>query len=114
MSSFDLHNDADRFPDPGAWEPERWLNKEDGTFNHRLGKYIVPFSRGTRSCLGMNLAWAEMYLTLGNLFGPQSKMELELFETGIGDVEVAHDFFNPSARLDSKGVRVLVKRKGKH
>jgi hypothetical protein len=33
----------------------------------------------------------------------------ELFQTDLSDVELAHDFFLPSPRLDSKGVRVMVK-----
>ena len=32
-----------------------------------------------------------------------------LYETDTSDVELAHDFFLPSPRLDSKGVRVKVK-----
>lgn len=36
---------------------------------------------------------------------------MKLFETGMADVEVQHDFFNPSARLDSRGVRVLVEKR---
>jgi hypothetical protein len=33
----------------------------------------------------------------------------DLHETDLSDVELAHDFFLPSPRLDSKGVRVKVK-----
>lgn len=35
--------------------------------------------------------------------------EFELYQTDLTDVELAHDFFLPSPKLDSKGVRVLVK-----
>jgi hypothetical protein len=34
----------------------------------------------------------------------------DLYKTDITDVELAHDFFLPSPRMDSKGVRVLVKK----
>jgi len=37
------------------------------------------------------------------------RYQFELFETDISDILVAHDFFLPSPRLDSKGVRVKVK-----
>jgi cytochrome P450 len=67
---------------------------------------LVNFSRGTRACLGINLAYAEIYLTLAAVF---RRFDLELFETTREDVDIVHDFFSPSARLDSKGVRVLVK-----
>ncbi|KAL9616872.1 MAG: hypothetical protein Q9160_008294 [Pyrenula sp. 1 TL-2023] len=110
MSALDIHDNEDNFPDHQKWKPERWL-LSDGKFNHRLGKYIVPFSRGTRRCLGMELAWAELYLAIAGLFGPDSRVEMSLFETDESDVEVIHDMFNPSPKLDSKGVRVMVERR---
>ena len=35
--------------------------------------------------------------------------DLELFETDFSDVEFKHDYFLPFPRLDSEGIRVLVK-----
>jgi cytochrome P450 len=66
----------------------------------------VDFSRGTRSCLGVYLAQAGIYLTLAAVF---RRFDFELFQTDRSDVDVAHDFFTPSPKLDSKGPRVLVK-----
>jgi hypothetical protein len=37
------------------------------------------------------------------------RWNMELFETDRSDVDIVHDFFAPFARLDSKGVRVLMK-----
>jgi len=50
----------------------------------------------------MNLAYAEMYFAPASLF---TRFEFKRFETDQSDVEVVHDFFNPSPKLDSKGVR---------
>lgn len=94
------HTNPDIFPNPDEFRPERWLD------NPKLDRHLVNFSRGARSCLGINLAKVEMYLTLAVLF---QRFNLELFETDRSDVELAHDFFIPSARTDSKGVRVIVK-----
>lgn len=47
-----------------------------------------------------------MYLTLANIV---RRFDLELFETTVEDVKMAHDFFVAVPRLDSKGVRILVK-----
>lgn len=47
----------------------------------------------------------ELFLAVGTIF---RKFHLELYETDITDVLVAHDFFLPSPRLDSKGIRVKV------
>ena len=54
-----------------------------------------------------SLAHAELYLGLAALF---RRFEFELFETDISDVQLAHDFFLPSPKLDSKGVRVKVRK----
>ncbi|MCJ1247251.1 hypothetical protein MMC30_004465 [Trapelia coarctata] len=103
MSAPLLHDNPTIFPNPRAFNPERWIQPS----NVRLQKYLVPFSRGTRQCTGMNLAYCEMYLTLAALFAP-GRFSFDLFETDITDVETPHDFFNPCYRLDSKGIRVVV------
>lgn len=108
------------YPNPEAFIPERWLEPSDRENNLNINinlpspseakKYLVPFSRGTRSCLGINLAYAELFLTVGTLLRPKGLggMEMRLFETGPEEMVVEHDFFNPSPRVGSKGVRVLV------
>lgn len=57
-SAFNVHYNAEIFPEPTAFKPERWL--EDSS----LDNWLVPFSRGPRSCLGVNLAWLELRLAL--------------------------------------------------
>ncbi|KAN0093577.1 cytochrome P450 [Hyaloscypha variabilis] len=91
------------FPEPSKFRPERWL--KDSKYNRSLEKYLVNFGKGTRQCVGMNLAYAELYLTIARV---SRKYELEFFETTIEDIEMAHDFFAPVPRLDSKGVRIRV------
>ncbi|KAF8421195.1 cytochrome P450 [Tirmania nivea] len=83
-----VHLNERLFPDPRTFKPERWLSQE----SKGLEKYIVAFSRGPRSCIGINLAWCEMYLTLALLF---RKFDLELFETSAKDIEYK-DYFVPS------------------
>ncbi|KIW33550.1 uncharacterized protein PV07_00390 [Cladophialophora immunda] len=48
----------------------------------------------------------EIHLGLATLF---RQYDLDLFETDVSDVRLAHDFFPPSARLDSKGIRVTAR-----
>jgi len=52
-----------------------------------------------------SLAWTELYLTMGMMF---RRFKFEIFEADKSDVKMAHDFFIPVAKLDSKGVRVFV------
>lgn len=103
MSSMFMHHNAEIFPASHEWRPERWL--EDNAMQ-RLDKYLVPFSKGTRACLGMNLAYAELYLSIAAVF---RHFDLELYHTTRDDVETAHDFVNPFPRFDSNGLRVTVK-----
>ena len=116
MTSVLIHNTPSLFPDPETFNPDRFVQQPE------LKKYLLDFGKGTRQCLGMQLAYAELYLVLAALFRKDNstagggdsgaggkKFQFELFETDESDVTVKHDFFNVSAKLDSKGVRVLVK-----
>ncbi|KAF9454465.1 cytochrome P450 [Macrolepiota fuliginosa MF-IS2] len=58
-----LHANPEIFPDPSCFIPERWMGEE----NQSLDRYLVAFSKGSRSCLGINLAWCELYLIIGNI-----------------------------------------------
>ncbi|KIM39662.1 hypothetical protein M413DRAFT_19768 [Hebeloma cylindrosporum] len=59
-----VHRNAKIFPDPCSFKPERWLQEDSA----ELEKYLVSFSKGPRSCLGINLAWCELYLIFGTIF----------------------------------------------
>lgn len=103
MTSLLQHRDPLIFPDPMRFNPERWLTQPEGK---KLERYLVPFSKGTRQCMGINLATAEIYLTLATLF---RRFNMELFETSSRDVQIIHDFFIPHGYRDSKGVRIVLK-----
>jgi cytochrome P450 len=105
MSHFIQHRNANIFPKPDDFNPDRWI--QDSERSSKLEKYLVNFSRGARSCLGINLAQVEMYVTLATLF---RRFHFELYKTDKSDVEMAHDFFIPYARTDSKGVSVYIKQ----
>ncbi|EGO51550.1 hypothetical protein NEUTE1DRAFT_104586 [Neurospora tetrasperma FGSC 2508] len=73
MTSYQITTNPEIFPDPHAFVPERWLGKEN---EMRLDKYMTVFGHGARVCLGMQLAYAEMYLMLSKMWrvwegGPQ-------------------------------------------
>ncbi|KAI3615269.1 benzoate 4-monooxygenase cytochrome p450 [Moniliophthora roreri] len=61
-----VHLNTDIFPDPTRFYPERWLDAKDN--GRSLDRYLVAFGKGPRTCLGINLAWSEMYMILGNIF----------------------------------------------
>ncbi|KAK0637582.1 Cytochrome P450 monooxygenase yanH [Lasiodiplodia hormozganensis] len=109
MTAVHIHHDERIFPESTKFQPERWLDAE-GRRRHDLDGYLLSFSKGSRQCLGMNLAYAEMHIALATVlrrFGDR----MELFETGIDDVRVQRDFFIPKTKVGSKGIRVLIKSK---
>jgi len=101
MTSVLTHDNTTIFPNPRTFDPERFIE------HPQLKKYLVPFSRGSRQCAGLNLAYAELYLTLAAVFAP-GRARFQLWETDTSDVETKHDFLNTSPRLDSKGIRVTL------
>ena len=49
ISSVFVHMDEDIFPDPDEFCPERWLERD----GKALDKWMLAFSRGPRSCVGI-------------------------------------------------------------
>ena len=106
MDNYAVSHDPTIFPDQTTYNPSRWLNDPKAPSGKQLSRYMVAFGRGTRSCLGIHLAYAEMYIGLSTLF---RRFDLELFETDRTAVDLFMDAFFPRPRPRTKGVRVLVK-----
>lgn len=74
MPTMLTHHNTSIFPSPQAFVHERWLDnsaRSTGSDNapKRLDGYLVPFSKGTRAGMGLNLALAELYMALASGFG---------------------------------------------
>ncbi|KAL6450176.1 FGM1 Cytochrome P450 monooxygenase FGM1 [Candida maltosa Xu316] len=67
---YSLHRTPKVFPNPDKFIPERWLvkNEEDKIRVKKQHQYMMPFGKGVRMCLGMNLAIIEMKLAIANLY----------------------------------------------
>ncbi|KAK0099286.1 hypothetical protein ONS95_006346 [Cadophora gregata] len=98
MSSLLLHLNPETFPEPHTFRPERWIE------NPRLSKYLVSFTKGSRQCLGINLAYAELYLCIFKVW--MSFPDMHLVDTTLEDVEPVADYFIPVA--SGRGVKVLM------
>ncbi|KAB8289893.1 hypothetical protein EYC80_010524 [Monilinia laxa] len=113
MSYYLIHYSPVIFPSPEKFDPTRWIANSalggsapgDAVRNHRLNKYFVPFSKGTRICLGINLAYAELFLTTACIL---KRFDFELFGTTKKDVEIKRDHFVAAPAAGSKGIRVIV------
>ena len=89
-----VHLNPTHFSDPLSFYPERFIE------DPRLKRNLMSFSQGSRQCLGMQLAFAELYLVnsaIWRRFGSKEDKGdagwLELFETDKTDVEMVADMF---------------------
>lgn len=104
MSSLHMHNDPAIFPKPRNFDPSRWMGPE----KELRQKYLFNFGRGTRQCVGMNLAQAEIHMALATIFR-KFGTNMQLYDTVMErDVDVKHDFFVTNPSLNSRGVRVTL------
>ena len=107
MSSYLIHHDERIFPSSHSFKPDRWLHSPTVSHSGRpLSRYLVPFSKGTRICIGINFAYAELYIGLATVF---RGLDFALVGTDKDAVEMAADYFIPQPKAGTEGVRVLVK-----
>jgi cytochrome P450 len=98
VSIIALHHRSDVYPDPLAFEPERFLGDKPGTYTW------IPFGGGIRRCLGATLAMAEQRVVLSaiarrtDLVAPDPRPEsprmrnVTMIPRGGCQVAVAHGY----------------------
>ncbi|KAJ4423384.1 hypothetical protein N0V82_001988 [Gnomoniopsis sp. IMI 355080] len=101
MTTVLMHYDESVYPEPERFDPGRWLDVKN---RRRLEKVFGPFSRGTRICLGMHLAWIELYLVVAALV---QKFDFKLDGAGLKDVKPVSDQFIAGTQ-DQSGIKVFV------
>ncbi|KAI2464658.1 cytochrome P450 [Annulohypoxylon bovei var. microspora] len=104
MSCVMSHHNEDIFPESHSFIPERWMDVNN---RKNLDRGMFAFSKGSRSCLGMNLALCELYVALAALtlrVFPHAR----LFETTEEDIIYDHDMFVPMPKAGSEGVRITI------
>jgi cytochrome P450 len=111
MTGLLIHHSPTYFEDPMGFRPQRWVDDKS------LNKYLVPFSRGTRACVGISLAYTELYLTIAAIFcqygsrdvhSPNDKGWLELYKTTRRDLDIVGDGVTPLYRDGTNGVVIKV------
>ncbi|KAL4876358.1 cytochrome P450 [Aspergillus karnatakaensis] len=96
--------DPEIFPNPESFDPERWIRAS--AQGVRLDRYLVNFGKGSRICVGLNLAYAELFLVLALLV---RRFDLELHESPKDRLEFARDFGTPWPNEGGLSVRARVK-----
>ncbi|KAH9904983.1 cytochrome P450 [Xylariomycetidae sp. FL2044] len=64
MTLLSMHTDPQLYHNPEQFDPDRWMDHDR---RKRVDGSYAPFGRGTRICVGMHLAWAELYLVVSAL-----------------------------------------------
>jgi cytochrome P450 len=73
-----LHRNAEVFPEPGRWRPERWLDDKGGVDGGgEKARWFWAFGSGGRMCVGSNLAMLQMKMIVAAIWSN--------FETTIVD-----------------------------
>ncbi|KAI9865656.1 MAG: hypothetical protein M1813_002114 [Trichoglossum hirsutum] len=103
MSAWMMHRNENVFENAEKFDPERWLHPESAK---RLERYLVAFSRGSRGCLGMNLAYCELFVTLATFF--RRFEHLEIYRTRLEDL-VYDDYFSPFHPITARKLHVVSK-----
>ena len=107
MDSWHMHHDERTYPKSFDFIPDRWLGNPKGPDRKRpLSCYMTSFGKGSRICVGMNLAYAEITFAIAGLF---RRFDLELYQTTYEDVRIVRDVVAPDPSPQSKGVRVIVR-----
>lgn len=78
-SSMYCHTNPNVFPDPSEFKPERWANA-----SQEMEKWLVPFSKGRRSCPGKEISVMELYIIFAMVF---RKFHLKPWNTSIEDFD---------------------------
>ncbi|OTB08292.1 hypothetical protein M426DRAFT_52547 [Hypoxylon sp. CI-4A] len=107
MDNYTASHDPWAFPDPYEFRPERWEGNPRAPDGKQLTSYMIAFGRGTRSCVGMQLAYADLYIGLVTFY---RRFDCAMFETERDAVDCYYDSFVPRAKPGTKGVRVKVLR----
>ena len=82
------------FPNPLSFIPERWLESDGsiGPTANKLEHCLLAFGKGSRSCVGVSLAYAELYSVLSAVLRRFGR-RIELYKTTERDLEAVHDYF---------------------
>ncbi|KAK4196580.1 putative cytochrome P450 E-class, group IV [Triangularia verruculosa] len=106
MTSMINHYNEELFPNPHAFLPERWLI--DGKPNHKLQKFLLSFSKGSRMCIGESLAYCEVYLMAALIAMrviPRARLVNTTYEENL---KYDHDCIVPHSKNGPASVHVQI------
>ncbi|KAI4934476.1 hypothetical protein J4E85_002333 [Alternaria conjuncta] len=106
MTSMINHWNRELFPDPDEFLPERWL-LVDGSQNYALQKKLIAFGKGSRSCIGEQLAYCELYI-MGAYMCLNVLPRAKLVDTVKEDISYDHDLIVAQTTKGSISVKIAI------
>ncbi|KAI5460880.1 cytochrome P450 [Mariannaea sp. PMI_226] len=101
------------YKDPEQFRPDRYLEQPG------LTAYQFAFSKGTRQCIGMNLAYQELQIFTAGIFhkydaydaskDQQTGPTMELYHTKRDDISIYSDYITIGQYPGSQGLRVIIR-----
>lgn len=76
VAAYAMHHDAKVYEEPFVYRPERWQGA-----SHEQTTAFIPFSAGSRGCIGRSLAMREMMLAAATLL---LRFDFRIAEGSIG------------------------------
>ncbi|EUC27340.1 hypothetical protein COCCADRAFT_41910 [Bipolaris zeicola 26-R-13] len=98
QSTYFVHNNPEIFPNPLKFAPERWVEAAEKGIP--LNNWLTSFTKGSRQCLGIGLAHAEMYLTFARVI---RNFDMELENTTANDVSINSVLIMGQSKPDKNG-----------
>jgi cytochrome P450 len=95
-----LHRDSRYFDDPDTFDPDRWLPERAQQVPRTA---FIPFSDGSRRCIGENFGWVEMVVALASIITrwrlrPSPGHAVREVAAGIPRVDALPMIVEPSSR----------------
>ncbi|KOC17638.1 aflU / cypA / P450 monooxygenase [Aspergillus flavus AF70] len=86
QSAYFVCMDPSIFPQPDDFNADRWVQAaRDG---NKLHRYLIVFSKGSRHCLGINFALAEIYLAIATV---ARRFDLVPYQTTVEQLQMKRD-----------------------
>jgi len=92
-SAYELHFNADYFPKPFSFQPERWLEEN---LTPEASKAFYGFGAGSRSCIAKNLAMTELLMVTERLAESDVLRAAKVCQE---EVEI-YEWFNSSVKAE--------------
>ncbi|XP_066929119.1 steroid 17-alpha-hydroxylase/17,20 lyase-like [Clytia hemisphaerica] len=68
MNLYNVHRDPTYWDEPENFNPQRWLNADDGSLKKEKPTHYLPFSAGPRVCLAEKMAKMQLFMLATNFF----------------------------------------------